>query len=217
MKTSGVPLELAVRVLRDEFAWRQVDATYLFGQTAENSFSELARIAEIPNGWFETGQLLICGAPEKNGYPGGEKWLGLATNYMQVQKLIRLVHPVGTETANTLSEARGLIAMAKSQGWKGLVLCSTAFHQIRAFMTVVSVAMRECPDLAVWNLTGRAMDWGKRVPHSQGVLVNTRAGLLEDEEQRILQYQRFEEWPLASFDEIISYLNRRDEAYPLPL
>jgi hypothetical protein len=212
MKTLGVPLELAVRILRDDFEWPQIDAVYFFGQTAENSFSELARITEIPRDWFDTGEILICGAPEENGYPGRQKWSLLTRNHLRFQQPIRSIPPVGTETANTLSEARGLVMMAKYCNWKRLVICSTPFHQVRAFMTVVSVAMREYPELMVWSLVGRTMDWAARVPHSQGVLVNTRAGLIEDEEARILKYQEFEKWPLASFGKVIRYLNCRDAA-----
>lgn len=215
-KATSVPLELTTRVLRDEFDWDRVNAVYLFGQTADNSPSEWEKICEIPVDWFHHGYLLVSGAPEKNGYPGGENWRKSATRYMRVARDIQFLYPIGTETANTLSEALALVSMAKQQRWEGVVVCSTPFHQLRAFMTVVSVALREYPELAVWNFVGRTQCWQSHVVHSQGVLRNTRAGLIRNEEERILLYQQSPEWPIAAFHEVIDYLDRRDEAYCLP-
>jgi hypothetical protein len=75
-------------------------------------------------------------------------------------------------------------------------------------MTTVSVALREFPELRVYNRVGMALPWHETVFHSQGTLACTRSDLIHRELERIERYQA--KGDLASTAEVFDYLTQRD-------
>ncbi len=110
---------------------------------------------------------------------------------------------------NTRSESQALIRGAKVSGWKHIYITAPPFHQLRAFITAVSVALKEYPGLAIYNRVGKTMDWGEEIRHSQGESVGTRIGHIQKELKRIDYYH--ERGHLAPLDEVLKYLEKRDK------
>lgn len=114
-----------------------------------------------------------------------------------------------TEILHTLVESQKLVRFAKARGYERLVVVSAPFHQERAFMTVVSVALREYPSLKVYSYPGEPQPWDEVVTHSQGKLRGTRAEMVAQEHKRIETYTA--QGDLAPRANILKYLSSRDD------
>jgi hypothetical protein len=79
---------------------------------------------------------------------------------------------------------------------------------LRAFITTVSVVLREFPELRVYNRVGAALPWDETAVHSQGVLQCTRSELIHSELARIERYRN--KGDLVSEREVLAYLQWRD-------
>ena len=108
---------------------------------------------------------------------------------------------------NTLVESETLIGYAKQNGYSSLFVVAPPFQQLRAFMTAVTVALREYPELLLYSYPAVAMPWREEVVHSQGTLKATRSELIHAEFERIDTYQN--KGDLASFEDVLAYLNNR--------
>lgn len=199
--------ELMTRVLcESQVPWRDIDGVYLFGQTSDNEDSVLNMAVEIHT--LLRKRIFLCDGETGHGYPGFPMW--------QKKLLARgvgedSIFPIRTpyeKNINTHSEAESLVGFAKSNDWEKAVVVAPPFHQLRAFITAVSVAVREYPELQIWSCVGTPLDWGTRVRHSQGTTVGTRIELLAGELARIHKY--YEKGDLISAGDVLSYLNRRD-------
>ncbi|MFH2067017.1 MAG: hypothetical protein ABIK15_17590 [Pseudomonadota bacterium] len=80
---------------------------------------------------------------------------------------------------------------------------------LRAFMTAVTLALEEFPELRIYSFPGSALSWQAEVTHSQGKLKADRRSLIHEELLRIAVYQ--DKGDLALFDPVLQYLNQRDE------
>jgi hypothetical protein len=76
-------------------------------------------------------------------------------------------------------------------------------------MTAITVVLREYPALKLYSHPAFTMPWQEEAVHSQGTLKATRSELIHMELERINKYQK--KGDLASFDEILTYLNNRQE------
>jgi hypothetical protein len=113
-----------------------------------------------------------------------------------------------TPTLNTLIEAEAMVRFAKSKGFRSLYIVAPPFHQFRAFITSVSVVLREYPELQVYSFPGETLPWDEKVVHSQGLVSGSRWSLINGEIERIVRYQ--EKGDLIPFNEVINYLNGRE-------
>jgi hypothetical protein len=203
-------LELLIQTLCDPSPSGQLDGAYLFAQTADNQSSV-----------FETGlhllkqgrvrQLLLSGSGPLSGYPGFPAWqqelIGLGLD----QANIRRVPATSEMMLHTLIEAESLVRYARAQGLTRLFVVSAPFHQLRAFMTTVKVALREFPELEIYNKVGAALPWHEVVSHSQGTLQLKRRELIQAELERIEKYQN--QGNLASVAEASRYLEWRNHLF----
>lgn len=200
-------IELLIRVLCDLDPKIEAEGAYLFGQTADNQLSV-----------FETGvnlvrqrqakQVLIPDSAPQSGYPGFQAWhQALSASGLEEADVVGI--PIAPCSGlNTLTEAEALVRYAVSNGMNRIFVVATPFHQLRAFITTVSVVSREFPDLRVYNRVGTALAWHEAVLHSQGVLQCTRSELIHTEMARIERYRR--KGDLVSADQVLSYLQWRD-------
>ena len=99
---------------------------------------------------------------------------------------------------------------AVKQKLRSLYVVSSPFHQLRAFMTLVTVALRDYPDLQIFSYTGNSLPWLDKTVHSQGTLSGTRKDIIKAEFERIEKYKQMGD--LSSETEILDYLNKRDRA-----
>jgi hypothetical protein len=98
----------------------------------------------------------------------------------------------------------------KHKNYRSIIVIAAPFHQERAFMTAVSVAIREYSDLCLYSYPGRALAWDEQVVHSQGTVRATRSELILSEQERINTYQK--KGDLVSYSQVLSYLKKRDKA-----
>jgi len=201
--------ELLTRILCDTLPPVTADGAYLFGQTEDNQESVFLSAQELVSHAL-VRRILISDAQPKSGYPGGQAWrtalMGLGISSLMIEEVP--VEP--TPTLNTLIEAESLMRHAKNKNYSSIIVIAAPFHQERAFMTAVSVAVSENSDACLYSYPGRALAWDEEVIHSQGTVLATRAGLISGEQERINKYQK--KGDLVSYSQVLAYLRKRDEA-----
>lgn len=199
--------ELLVRVLGDIEPVEPVDAVYLFAQTADNQQSVFdTGLATAAAGL--AGRILIPDSDAMAGYPGFRAWRRELLALGLPEKMLAGTPTSAFDTLHTLIEATALVQHARTHQVNKLLIVAPPFHQLRAFMTVVTVLRQELPELRVYNRVGRSLPWHEVVVHSQGTLQCQRRELIQSELDRISRYQQ--KGDLAPKDEILSYLNWRD-------
>ncbi len=200
--------ELAVRVLCDSHPSTPADGAYLFAQTVDNQESVLA----VGRDLIDQGRvqdLLISAAGAISGYPGGDKWLQALKRLRVPSQRLKAIKPHTAEILHTRVEAEALVRYARTRGYKSIIVVSAPFHQLRTFMTTVSVALEEVPELSIYSQVGAMLPWNVTVTHSQGSLALPRSGLIQTELERIERYQQ--KGDLAPTEAILAYLQQRDE------
>jgi hypothetical protein len=183
---------------------------FLFGQTSDNQGSAFATSRQLMLN-NQAQKILCLGTEPMSGYPGYENWKLAFNKFGVAEDMIEPVPPVPEDTAmlHTRIEAESLINHAKKQNYKTLIVTAAPFQQPRAFMAAVTAAMRAYPELYLYSCPGKALPWREEVTHSQGEVQDTRAGLVEGEMERIQKYHA--KGDLASVEEVLDYLNKRDK------
>lgn len=201
-------LELAVRILCDDTPPKMPDLTYLYGETIDNETSVLSRGAMIYHNGF-TPLLGVCDGNTISGYPGFCRWNDILTNYFGIKKETIMPIRVPYEiNVNTLTETEALVSLAKHFDWKHILIVAPPFHQIRCFATTASVALKNYPELKVYNMPGTSQGWNKKARHSQGTLTGKRFEFIHTELKRLNKY--YKKGDLLSCQEILEYLRNRD-------
>lgn len=180
--------------------------TYLFGQTTDNQESVFCTATELR----KMGTICRVGVSRGDmghGYPGFDAWHSVLQLLGFSDADIVPIDVVGG--LNTLTEAQALVRYLRAEGINHVCITAAPFHQTRAFVTMVSVAVREYPTLYIYNKPGQAGDWNTKVRHSQGTTIGTRAELIGEERKRIARYQREGDLLLLSFDKVFQYLALR--------
>lgn len=200
---------LAIRILCDSLPPYTLPGVYLYGQTTDNEESVFAVGAALLS-TRRVAQILIADSEARNGYPGMSDWLRKLKEYGVPPEAVEPVSTAHCSTLNTLTESEALIHHAQKRQYTGIVVTAAPFHQLRAFMTASTVAMKRFPGLNIYSAAGAALDWGSVVFHSQGTLKGTRTELIGEELNRIDKYQRQGE--IAATGSVLDYLKRRDQA-----
>ncbi len=198
-------IELLLRILSDVLPER-ADAAYLFAETEPNQESVFwAGRQLLAHG--RVGKLLISDCTPKSGYIGAAAYRRAMVDYGIAASAIEEVPMEPTPILHTLIEAQTVVRHARSRGYRTLVVTSVPFHQERAFITVVSAAIKAYPALQVYSHPGRAQPWDELTVHSQGKLRGTRAELIAEEQKRIDLYTA--QGDLLPRGDIIAYLRAR--------
>jgi uncharacterized SAM-binding protein YcdF (DUF218 family) len=199
--------ELLLRILADVRPSGVVEGAYLFAQTEPNQESVFAAGREL----VERGRvrkLLISDCSPKSGYIGAAACRNAMMEAGIPAGAIAEVPMEPTEILHTLVESQTVVRFAQAQGYKRLIVVSAPFHQQRAFMTMVTAALREHPALKVYSVPGAPQPWDEVVTHSQGKLRGTRAELIAEEQKRIDKYTA--QGDLFPRADILKYLRTRD-------
>ncbi|MCB0166162.1 MAG: YdcF family protein [Anaerolineae bacterium] len=202
-------IELLIRTLCDIQPPVIADGAYLFGQTVDNQQSVFETGVDLLDHGL-TKKLLISAAGMISGYPGLTAWKrDLVALGVDAADIIA-IEPTTNTILHTLIEAESLVSYLKTENCKTVVLVSAPFHQLRCFMTVVSVALKEMPELRIYNQVGGTLPWHETVSHSQGTLQLKRSDLIESELRRIDTYQQ--KGDLAETQAVFNYLIKRDKS-----
>ena len=201
-------VELLLKIFSDPWPAEPVEAAYLFSETLPNQESVFAAAREL----LDRGRvrrLLISDCRAKSGYIGVAAWRDAMSAYGISLPCVDEVPMEPTEILHTLIEAQAVVRLAQARRYRHLIVVAAPFHQERAFVTTVSVTLREYPRLRVYSHPGAAQRWDEVVTHSQGTLRATRAELIAREQERIAAYTA--QGDLAERANILQYLRRRDE------
>ncbi|RDV16782.1 YdcF family protein [Pontibacter diazotrophicus] len=204
--------ELIIRTLCDTLPEEPADALFIFGQTEDNQESVFAVARQLLQ-QKRAKKLLFLNTGPISGYPGFESWEKALVNSGVGVELLEPVPPVPADTdiLHTGIEAESLMAHALKQQYKHLIVTASPFQQPRAFMAAVTAALQSYPELHIYSHPGKALPWKEEVVHSQGKVQAARAGLIAGEMKRIRKYH--EKGDLASVEDVIVYLNKRDTGY----
>ncbi|MBN1362015.1 MAG: hypothetical protein JW993_15575 [Sedimentisphaerales bacterium] len=197
-----------MRILCDVLPAR-VDAAYLFAETQPNQDSVFVAGRQLLD-QGRVGKLLVSDCGPKSGYVGAAAYRQAMSRFGVAPEAIEEVPMEPTEILHTRIEAQAVVRYARIKGYESLVIVSVPLHQERAFITVVSAAMREYPSLTLYSRPGQAQPWDEVVTHSQGVQKATRAEWIAAEQERIEKYTGLGD--LASRDRIMDYLRARSES-----
>ncbi|MDX5420535.1 MAG: YdcF family protein [Hymenobacteraceae bacterium] len=202
--------ELIIRTLCDTLPAKPLDGLFLFGQTEDNQAAAFETASQLVQN-KRIDKVFCLNTVPLSGYPGYAIWskqLGLIGIGDDILEPVPPV-PAGTQLLHTRIEAESMILHAKKQGYTHLVVTAAPFQQPRAFMTAVTLALQEYPELYLYSMPGKALPWQDEVTHSQGKVEDTRAGLIAGEIERINCYHK--QGDLASVGDVLDYLNRRDK------
>jgi len=200
-------LALAIRVFSDPPPRVPTDGAYVFGQTTDNETSVLESARRLHSDGL-THAVLIAGSPPRSGYPGDAAWRALLVADGVPDAAILNVPTDEHRLLSTLSEAQALVRFARSSGMRAVHVVGAPFHQLRAVITTVSVALAEHPALRVYSAPGAPLAWDAHVVHSQGTLHATRAGLIDAEIERIARYRA--KGDLRPARDVLAYLDARE-------
>jgi len=158
-----------------------------------------------------THRILILNTKAKSVYPGFTEWKQQLHQLGLSEEQIEGVLNIETSMLNTLIESEAIIRFARQHNYHSLFVVAPPFQQLRAFMTAVTVALREYPELLIYSYPGVAMSWQEEVIHLQGTLKAKRRDLIQEELERIVKYQS--KGDLASPEQVLSYLNKRETVF----
>jgi len=202
--------ELLIRVLCDLRPKNPANGAYLYCQTISNQQSIFKAALSLLNNSL-TYKILILNTKAKSGYPGFAEWKQQLQQLGLYEEQIEGVIKKETSMLNTLIESEAIIRFAKQHSYRTLFVVAPPFQQLRAFMTAVTVALREYPELLIYSYPGLAMSWQEEVLHSQGTLKAKRRDLIQEELERIEKYHS--KGDLASPEQVLSYLNKRETVF----
>ena len=200
-------IELLIRILCDTRPDGPADGAYLYCTTVDNQAS-IFKVARVLVSHEIVARIFILDAQAMSGYPGAVQCQRRLLEFGLLAEQIDYVPYGDAESINSLVESQALVRFAKDRKMRSLILVSPPFHQLRAFMTAATVALKEHPELAIFSHPGAAMSWMESVAHSQGTLQAQRRQLIQEELIRIHTYQ--DKGDLARFEAVLDYLNRRD-------
>ena len=127
-------------------------------------------------------KLLISDCTPKSGYIGAVAYREAMIASGIAAGAIEEVPMEPTEILHTQIESDKVVRFAQAQGYQRLIVVSSPFHQERAFMAMVTAALREYPSLKLYSHPGAPQPWDEVVTHSQGKLRGTRAELIAEEQ-----------------------------------
>jgi hypothetical protein len=203
-------IELLTRVLCDLQPKNPTNGAYLYCQTKSNQQSIFQAAYFLLNNTL-TYRILILNTKAKSGYPGFTEWKKQLHQLGLSEEKIEGVLNKETSMLNTLIESEAIIRFARQHSYHSLFVVAPPFQQLRAFMTAVTVAIKEYPELLIYSYPGVAMPWQEEVIHSQGTLKAKRRDLIQEELERIAKYQS--KGDLASPEQVLSYLNKRETVF----
>lgn len=135
-------------------------------------------------------------------WPGKEDWMRrlseIGINKMQLSG----------EAYHTKSETNAFLTTMKENNWKSAVIVAQPHQILRAMLTVVKSMSENNNWIRVYTMSPKSTSWSVEVFGSQGKKKMPRKYHINEEFDRIIRYQQSGD--LASFDELFSYLSKRE-------
>ncbi|MEN6575659.1 MAG: YdcF family protein [Phycisphaerales bacterium] len=201
--------ELFLRIFADLQPSGIADAAYLFAETEPNQESVFFAARDLIE-QKRVRRLLISDCTPKSGYIGAAAYRAAMVAAGIPAGAIEEVPMEPTDILHTRIESDAVVQFAKAKGYKRLLVVSVPFHQERAFLSMVTVALRDYPSLKLYSHPGKPQRWDEVVTHSQGTLRGTRIELIAEEQKRIDAYTA--KGDLLPRSAVLDYLRTRDRA-----
>jgi hypothetical protein len=198
--------EVLVRCLSDELPQEPTEIAFLFSETPDNEASVIQSATDLLSSGM-TESVAVLDSYARCGYGGSARWLEAFACRGVRPGRIKLVPTAGLDILHTGTEAATFIDWAEAHGIRSAYAVAAPFHQVRAFITLVSAMRRASIAMRLYSFPGTPLDWQAVVVHSQGTLIATRAELIHSELERIDRYRSTGD--LSSDEDIITYLNER--------
>lgn len=109
---------------------------------------------------------------------------------------------------NTKTESDGFLALAKTKGWKSVIVMTQPHQMLRAMLGLIKAMEQQNYRIYAYPVVLPFTEWQKEVHSSQGLESKPREEHIKDEFDRIARYQ--EKRDLASFEELVAYLHDRE-------
>lgn len=197
---SNVIMDISTRVFEDYHP--KLQYAYLFANTKDNQSSIFESAYHLQQKSL-ANQFLVVDGLEKNGFPGYEKWLRELGPIVGNANILPV--PIkNPECINTYSESLALIDYTLKQGIESLYVVAPQFHQLRAFMTAASEAIKRNPRLNIFNYLGGKLSLDEVALHSQGTLRDKRGNFIAIEVRKIKEYAN-----ILPPNKILEYLQNR--------
>lgn len=181
---------------------------YLVAMLKANGKSVLNRGSQLLNMGI-VNALCICGNPYAGHYPGGEAWKSeLIERHVPADLIHFSIVPPGTPE-HTYSASMAFVHKAKEMGWKHATITAAPFHQVRAFVSVVSATLRHYPELTLYSRPGMDQDMAERCVYNQQGDTTYRMTSIPQEWDRIITYHANVQGDLVSAGEVVEYMKRR--------
>ncbi len=161
-----------------------------------DGLSRAARAAQLVRDGFAPRAAIVGNATDRSygSFPSGEVRDEMLRLGLSAEKILF------EETApHTRAEAARAMELAKSQGWKTVLIVTSPHHQYRAFLTFLK-AMRDA------GLELSLVDAVAPLPLDEPLPWGTRRGLLPQEFDRIDAYQK--KGDVASYEDGVAYLEK---------
>jgi len=201
--------ELLTRVLCDEKPKIKAEAACIFAHSRDNEDTVLVKARFL----YKSGLALtiaICCVDEPQYFV--KRWLNQISQLGAPSKNVLLIEKTSDLPLSTDTETDFLTSFVAQNGWRNVYLVSTPFHQLRAFISVVSALSRIeksfNKDIKFYNIVGSFDTRDKKVIHSQSQNApRERRELFADELDKINKY--FKKGILLRSEKIVEYLNTR--------
>jgi hypothetical protein len=210
--TPSEQAELFLRALSDPLPAEGLEALFLFGQTKENQAASFAT-AERLHRRFPGLQLLMLAGGPRSGYPGFEPWRKALEERGIGSDHIHPLPPADTPILHTRIEALALVNHLKTAPYGRVGITAAPFHQVRAFMTAISVILEIRCETFLYSCPGAPQPLLEPASHSQGAASDRRRDFIAQEIKRIDTYQQ--KGDIATTAAILAYLEGRDTQYTL--
>ena len=199
--------ELVTRVMRDTSPRGVAETAYLFGENIDNERASFGAARKL----WRTGRartISIDDFGRAYGYEGFAHWRKKLIAAGIPRSAIHGMLIAPDFPPSTHAEAWGLIRHAKKKKWRVIYVVAPPVHMLRAFMTVVSAAVKEKSKLKIYSFPADPERWETRATYSQETWKARRSDELRTELRKIEKYYR--KGDMVSVREVLAYLNKRD-------
>lgn len=203
--------KISLRIMADTSPPIPPEACYVFAELPQNAPSAYAAASRAAT-LYTSMRVLVTSedGTRCRGFSGKKEMIqGLTAAGVPASRVDSVPFAESETLIHTLNESQFLVRYCKKRGYRRVLVTAPPFHHLRAFMTVLSAAKREYPELNLFSLPGLPQNWTtERVVHSQGVVTGSREELLDSELERILRYTQ--KGDIAPAADLLKLLHLRD-------
>lgn len=210
----------AATILLNDCPSHPVDVVYFFGR----SYFDAGKrdLFKVVVDFIKNGRAKVIIIPGSEGQkigdptprlfnPGMTLWTNrLVAMEVPREKTLYRPLPEGQTGFHTKTESDSFLKKSLKKGYTTAVSLIHPHQAVRAMLGLIKTINEQSLPVDVWAGVPQNTNWNVRFKGSQGMVRKPRFMHIQEELNRILAYQS--QGDLASFDELFSYLSKRDAA-----